>query len=150
MNPVPRWAVITTFLLSLFGLGVSIYLTITHFQPQLLVCSDNGLINCGVVTTSAQSEILGIPVAILGLVQYTAMSVLNSPWGWRAPWRIVHVGRFALAVVGLAFVLWLIAAELLIIGHICLWCTSVHVVTFALLLVLSRVTPAQLNWERAR
>ena len=27
---VPRWAVITTFVLSLIGLGLSIYLTVAH------------------------------------------------------------------------------------------------------------------------
>jgi uncharacterized membrane protein len=41
----------------------------------------------------------------------------------------------------------LIAAELLIIDHICLWCTGVHVVTFALAIVLSRILPAQLLGE---
>jgi len=28
-----RWQPLTTLLLSVFGLGVSIYLTITHFSP---------------------------------------------------------------------------------------------------------------------
>jgi uncharacterized membrane protein len=49
-------------------------------------------------------------------------------------------------VVGVLFVLWLVAAEILIIGHVCLWCTGVHVVTLALLIVLTRVTSAQLRW----
>jgi uncharacterized membrane protein len=146
VNPVPRWAVWTTFALSIFGLGVSIYLTITHFQPQLLVCSGSGVVNCAAVTTSAQSYFLGIPVAILGLAQYTAMTALNSPFGWKVPYRWVHIGRLALAGVGTAFILWLISAEILIIGHICLWCTSVHVVTLALVIILTRVSPRQLGW----
>jgi uncharacterized membrane protein len=50
-----------------------------------------------------------------------------------------------LAVAGLLFVFWLIAAEILIIGHVCLWCTGVHVVMIALVLVLTRATPAQLG-----
>jgi uncharacterized membrane protein len=53
--------------------------------------------------------------------------------------------RTALALAGLAFVLWLVAAEVLIIGHVCLWCTGVHIVMIALLLVLTRATPAQLG-----
>jgi uncharacterized membrane protein len=44
----------------------------------------------------------------------------------------------------MGFVLWLVAAELLIIDHICLWCTGVHVVTFALLLVVSRTWTGEL------
>ena len=146
---VARWAVTTTFLLSLIGLGISIYMTITHFRPMLLVCSSTGTIDCAAVTTSAQSYFLGIPVAILGLGNFVVMSALNSPWGWRARSYWIHVSRFVLAIAGMVFVLWLLSAELLIIDHICLWCTGVHVVTFALLIVLSRVCPAQLGWSRS-
>jgi uncharacterized membrane protein len=147
---VPRWAMLASLVLSLIGLGLSIYLTITHFQPQLLVCSGNGVINCAKVTTSAQSEILGIPVAILGLANYTVMTGLNTPWAWRAKARWVHLARFALIIISMCFVLWLVYAELEIIGSICLYCTGVHVTTFALLIVLMTVCPTQLGWTRSR
>ena len=149
VQPVGRWAVASTFLLSLIGLGISTYLTITHFRPMVLVCSSTGTIDCAAVTTSAQSYFLGIPVAILGLGNFVVMSVLNSPWGWRARSYWIHVARFVFAIVGMVFVLWLLSAELLIIDHICLWCTGVHAVTFALLIILSRVCPAQLGWRRS-
>jgi len=152
MEPVARWAVVSTFLLSLAGLGISAYLTLAHFDAGAvrLVCTTSGAINCEAVTTSAQSYFLGIPVALLGLVQYVAMSVLNSPWGWRRPERWVHVGRFVLASVGFFFIVWLIVAEALIIHAICLWCTAVHVITFAILVILTRVSPAQLGWVSSR
>ena len=146
---VPRWAVASSFLLSLFGLGVSIYLSVTHFDKQLLLCSTTGTFNCSAVTTSPQSYFLGVPVAFLGLGNFVVMSALTSPWAWRARSYWLHVTRFVLGIVAMAFVLWLIAAELLIINHICEWCTSVHVATFALLIVLSRVCPAQLGWTRS-
>jgi uncharacterized membrane protein len=150
VEPVPRWAVATTFALSLVGLAISTYLTVAHFGgSSILVCSDSGLVNCAEVTTSAQSYFLGIPVAVLGLGQYVVMTGLNSPWGWRRPQRWVHLARFILAGVGVLFILWLISAELLIIGHICLWCTAVHLVTIALLIVLTRVSPPQLGWAGA-
>jgi uncharacterized membrane protein len=146
----PAWAVITTFTLSLLGLGLSIYLTITHFQPHALVCSGGGAIDCLKVTTSAQSYVLGIPVAILGLCNYTVMAGLNSPWAWRSRFRWIHIARFALSIVSMCFVLWLIYAEVEIIGAICLYCTGVHIVTFALLIVLTMVSPEQLGWTRSR
>jgi len=149
LHAVPRWAVATTFVLSLIGLGLSIYLTVIHFDKQLLVCSDSGLINCSKVTTSAQSRFLGVPVAFLGLGDYLVMTVLNSPWAWRAKAYWLHVVRFVLAIVGMCFVLWLISAELLIINSICLYCTGVHIVTFAMLIVLTRVSPTQLGWSRS-
>jgi uncharacterized membrane protein len=147
---VPTWAVVTTFALSLIGLALATYLTITHFQPQDLFCSGKGFINCGAVTTSAQSRLLGIPVAFLGLGTYVVMTALNSPWGWRAKNYWIHVARFAIAIISMCFVLWLIYAELIIIDNLCLYCTGVHIVTFALLIILTRVSPAQLGWVKSR
>ena len=50
------------------------------------------------------------------------------------------------AVVGIGFVLYLIYVEVIQIGNICLWCTSVHVITFLLFALLvfaaSMGTPA--------
>ncbi len=146
VESVPRWAVVTTFVLSIIGLGFSIYLTITHFQPHALVCADTGTINCAKVTTSAQSYFLGIPVAVLGLFNFVVMVALTSPWAWRAKKYWLHVARFAFTVAGMGFVLWLIYAEIMLIGNICLYCTGVHIVTFAQLIVLTRVTPTQLGW----
>jgi uncharacterized membrane protein len=144
---VPRGAQLTTLLLSLAGLGVSSYLTFTHFAgKQFLACSATGTVDCAAVTTSAQSYFLGVPVAVLGLAQYAVMTALTTPWAWRSRLYALHVARFALAGVAMAFVLWLLGAELLIIDHICLWCTAVHVITFALLVVLTRIAPVQLGW----
>ena len=127
------WLQLTTFALALAGLGVSIYLTIAHFtESTLLGCSESGLVNCTKVTTSAQSYVFGIPVAVLGLAFYLFLAAIMSPWAWRAARREVHLLRLASLVVGIGFVLYLIYAELIIIGSICLYCTSVHVITFVL------------------
>jgi uncharacterized membrane protein len=132
---------LTTFALALAGLGVSIYLTIAHFSDTALAgCKETtGAINCTKVTTSPQSYvaitgsgILHLPVAVLGLGFYLTAVVLMSPWAWRAPWRWLHMARLASLVVGVGFVLYLLYAELFTIGSICLYCTSVHVITFVL------------------
>jgi uncharacterized membrane protein len=147
---VPKWAVITTFALSVIGLGLSIYLTIGHYEgSHFLACSDTGLVNCAKVTTSAQSHFLGVPVALLGLANFTVLCVLNSPWAWRARAYWLHVVRFVLVLGSMCFVLWLVSAELLIIDNICLYCTGVHVVTFALFAIMMRVGPTQLGWARS-
>jgi uncharacterized membrane protein len=133
-SAVPLWMQITTFALALAGLGVSIYLTIAHFTESTLAgCSEKaGLVNCTKVTTSAQSWVFGIPVAVLGLAFFVAAVALMSPWAWRSARREVHLVRIASLVVGVGFVLYLLYAELFIIGSICLYCTSVHVITFVL------------------
>ena len=128
------------------GLGISIYLTIAHFVgTQALACSDNGAINCAKVTTSPESVILGIPVAVLGLAFYLAAVPLYSPWSWKSTDRRVHILRLVAICSGMVFVLWLIAAELLIIGAICLWCTGVHLVTFTLFVITLRAVPPMLD-----
>jgi uncharacterized membrane protein len=128
----------TTWLLALFGFGVSIYLTITHYDTHITIaCSDNGLVNCEKVTTSAQSMVFGIfPVAVLGLAFYTFMVAINSPLGWRFSQPLVRWARLGSVIVGMGFVLYLVYAEVIQIGNICLWCTSVHVVTFLMFALL--------------
>ncbi len=127
------WLQIATFVLALAGLGVSIYLTIAHFTESTLAgCSESGLVNCTKVTTSPQSYVFGIPVAVLGLAFYVFAVAIMSPWAWRATRREIHLLRIASLVVGIGFVLYLIYAELFLIGSICLYCTSVHALTFLL------------------
>jgi uncharacterized membrane protein len=131
----PRWLQITTLVLSVAGLGVSIYLTIAHYTSSaILACSDNGLINCAKVTTSPESIVFGVfPVAVLGLAFYVFMVAVNTPWGWRAAGLpVIRWARLGSVIVGIGFVLYLVYTEVITLGNICLWCTSVHVITFLL------------------
>jgi uncharacterized membrane protein len=132
------WLQLTTFVLALAGLGVSTYLTIAHFtQATLAGCSEtSGLVDCTKVTTSAQSYVFGIPVAVLGLAFYVFAVAIMSPWAWRAQRREIHLVRILAMVAGIGFVLYLLYAELFIIGNICLYCTSVHVITFVLFVLV--------------
>jgi uncharacterized membrane protein len=150
IGPVP----LATFVLSLYALGASIYLTITHFDTHItLACSDKGLVNCAEVTTSSQSMVFGvIPVAVIGLAYYVFMVALNSPWVWRLQQtgsdqvaKILRYTRIGAIVAGMGFVLYLVFAELIQIGAICLWCTSVHVATFlifALIVFYTSLSPS--------
>jgi uncharacterized membrane protein len=130
----PLWLQITTLVLSLVGLGVSVYLTITHYDTAVtLVCSDKGLVNCAKVTSSPESMVFGIfPVAVLGLAFYVFMVAVNTPWAWRAKLPAIRWARLASVIIGIVFVLYLVYTEVVTLGNICLWCTSVHVITFLL------------------
>jgi uncharacterized membrane protein len=135
----------------LIGLALSTYLTITHFRPADLFCTENGVHSIApLVTNSGESRFIGIPVAFLGLGTYVVMTVLNSPWMWRAKNYWIHVASYVLSIISMCFVLWLITAELLIITSLCLYCTGVHIVTFALFIVLTQVSLPQLGWVRSR
>jgi uncharacterized membrane protein len=123
--------------LSALGLLVAGYLTIEHYTASTtLACPETGVVNCQKVTTSAQSAVLGIPVALLGLMFFVVMLVACLPPVWRMTQPAVRWGRLAFAGVGVAFVVYLVYAELFILDAICLWCTAVHVLTVALFAVL--------------
>ena len=139
---LPRWVVPVTLGSSIGGLAVSTYLTIAHFtSPEIIACSSSGTINCEQVTTSAQSTFVGVPVAILGLVFFAAMIVLDLPAMWRSERRGIHLARLAASVAGIGFALWLVYAELFIIRAICLWCTVAHVLAFVLFAAIAMTVP---------
>jgi uncharacterized membrane protein len=145
VNRAPAWAAPVSLALALGSVVVATYLTIAHYTtPEVLACSSSGTVNCEAVTTSAQSTFLGISVALLGLLWSIAMVVLCLPAAWRSENRLVHLARLLAAIGGVGFVLWLVYAELFIIGAICLWCTVVHVLAFALFVVVAISTPALL------
>lgn len=139
--PALRWQPIVTLLLSIYGLGTSIYLTITHFEPKALACVTTSTFNCEKVTQSPQSEIFGIPVAMLGLAFFVPMLVLCLPAAWRSAQRWVHLARLILSITGVGMIIYLISAELFVIKAICLWCSSVHIATLLLFIIIATASP---------
>jgi len=101
---------------------------------------------CVVVQSSPYAWVFGIPVAVLGLAFFAFMVVINSPQAWRAKNPLIHRLRLASVVVGMLFVLYLIYNELIRIGQVCPYCTSVHIITFVLfaLIVYQATAPAKL------
>ena len=131
--PTPWWPALSGIVLSLMGLGVATYLTIQHFDQKIvLACPTSGLINCEKVTQSSYSKIAGVPVAVLGLAFFVVMLILQLPAMWRSVDRRIRLARLGWAVAGVGTALWLVYAELFKIDNICLWCTSVHILSLIL------------------
>ncbi|UWZ53110.1 vitamin K epoxide reductase family protein [Dactylosporangium aurantiacum] len=131
---VQRWVPPVSLVLSVLGLALSLYLTIEHYSSSTtLACPDTGALNCLKVTTSAQSTVFGVPVAVLGLLYFAVMIVLSLLW--RSTRRDVRLARLASSAVGVLFVVWLVFAELFTLDAICLWCTGVHVLAVGLFAV---------------
>jgi uncharacterized membrane protein len=135
----PLWLQLTTFVLSIAGLGVSVYMTIEHFTGNAtLACSTNSVVNCEAVTTSPESMVFGVfPVAVLGLAFFVVMVAITSPWAWRSARREIALVRLGSVIVGVGFIIYLIYVELFQVGFICLECTSVHVITFLLFALIA-------------
>jgi uncharacterized membrane protein len=127
------WVVFATLAAAVLGLLDAAYLTFEHYSASTtLACSDTGAINCLKVTTSSYSKVAGVPVALLGLLFFVAMTALCLPVAWRSANRNLRRVRLAAAAVGMLSVIYLVWVELFKVDAICLWCTGVHVLTFVL------------------
>lgn len=134
---VPSWVPASSLVLSAGGAAVSGYLTYEHYNSSSsLACPENSTFNCLKVTTSEWSTLVGIPVALLGLVFFVAMAVWCLPAVWRMDDAWVRRGRVVAAVVGVGFALYLIWAELFRVDSICVWCSAAHAISVALLFVV--------------
>jgi uncharacterized membrane protein len=130
---VANW--VPSFVITLVGLAVSIYLTVEHYSASTtLACPETGVINCAKVTQSSWSKIGPVPLALLGAIYFAGMVVLCLPQAWRMA-RLDRL-RVAGAALGVVMALYLVWVELFRLDAICLWCTVVHVATLALLMTV--------------
>jgi uncharacterized membrane protein len=107
--------------LALLGLAISAYLTWVHYAGIEPVCT--GISDCERVQSSEYAELVGIPVALLGVAGYAAL--LGSLW--------VRVELTALlSYFALAFSAYLTWAELFRIDAICQWCVVSALTTLAI------------------
>jgi uncharacterized membrane protein len=135
--PVPPvWYQAVAWFLTLAGLGISVYLTITHYDQGALVCSATSTVDCHAVTTSEYSELLGIPMPLFGLAFFVGFGALITPWALRSPWPPLRWGRLAAVSVGVLFVVYLVTVELAVLHKICLWCSGVHAITILLFVLV--------------
>jgi uncharacterized membrane protein len=131
------WAMLGLLVL---GIGISGYLTWTHFADVPIICSADG--GCDKVNKSSYAYFppeWGVPVAIIGLVGYIG---LLGMWAGRTllpAWRgKIDVAVFVATLVGVIFSGYLTAMELFVIHAICWWCVGsalVITVLFALSVV---------------
>ncbi len=127
------------------GLAVSGYLTLLHYDSDVpLVCAHGSFVNCASVLTSPSAMVLGIPVALAGVAWFAgalALALLSlraaipgvRGQGGESPW--LRSGALAWTLIGVASVLWLVYQELGVVGRICVWCTVVHAIVLAMLVL---------------
>jgi len=117
--------------LALAGAAIAGYLTYTHFEGTSPVCLTSG---CEVVQNSRWSELLGIPIALLGLLAY--LSIFASTLA-RHPLARMYAAAAALAALG--FNIYLLYIQAYEIGRYCTWCVSNEIVSAVL-------TPVAFAW----
>jgi len=123
--------------LAMAGMGVAAYLTYSHYADQLIACA--GLGGCATVQNSEYSTIIGIPVAVLGMLFSAGLLALVLARLARLPlteeWA--PLAAFSMTLAGVAFAAYLTYIELFVVEAICIWCASfAAIVTVAWLITL--------------
>jgi uncharacterized membrane protein len=117
--------------LAVVGLLISAYLTWVHYAGVAPVCV-GGSGGCETVQSSSYATILGVPVAVVGLVGYSGLLLsasLRDEVG-------IYLG-FLVALVGALFSAYLTYLELFVIHAICEWCVASAAVIVAALICTS-------------
>ncbi|MGH7903675.1 MAG: vitamin K epoxide reductase family protein [Candidatus Dormibacteraceae bacterium] len=128
------------------GMAIAAYLTVVHYAHIPLACSVTGVVNCAEVTQSSYSVMPGtsVPVTVPGMIWFAVsgllagLAVRATANGRREPRRL-RGAHLAWSLAGLAAVLYLVYAEVVVIHRICEWCTAVHaLILITVLLSLAR------------
>lgn len=122
--------------LAVAGMVVSSVSLQHHFATsKTQYCDFGNTFNCDIVNRSAYSTVLGIPVALIGLVGYGVVLLLATLYRERdeTPLRIL-----AGTAAGLAFALYLTYIEARVLGVWCILCLT-SLAMISLLTILSGV-----------
>jgi len=106
-----------SILLAVAGLGIAGYLTTVHYAGGEPVCAIAH--GCATVQKSHYAQLLGVPVALLGLLGYVGILAALARDG--------EQGRTAaafLSLAGFGFSAWLTYVEVARLDAICIWCVA--------------------------
>ena len=118
--------------LCVLGLIVSGYLAWTHFVGADPYCG--GAHSCADVQNSASSEVVGIPVSVIGMIGY-ALLLASSLLRGRVDPEIdlyLPVLSFGAALIGVLYSAYLTYLEAAVIGAWCYWCVASAIIITAI------------------
>jgi len=114
--------------LALVGVYLAVRALQIHYSTGVTPCSINDVWDCGIVNRGPYSVIFGVPVALIGIVGYTLLFVIEALKKWRL---------MAVAAVGaLGFSLYLTHIEASILQVWCEYCVG-SLITISLITLLA-------------
>ena len=121
-------------ILAVCGIAVSSVSLQHHYATSKTSFCDIGeAFNCDIVNRSEYSTLLGIPVALIGMLGYAALAGLATVYRARLETPALLFGG---AAAGLAFALYLTYIEAHVLGVYCILCLS----SLSLITVTTMVT----------
>jgi len=129
--------------LAICGIAVSSLSLQHHYATsKTAYCEIGETFNCDIVNRSEYSSILGIPVALIGMLGYAAIVGMATVYRER---RETPTILFAAATGGLAFALYLTYVEARVLGVWCILC-----LTSLILIATTAVLSSVIWWNRGR
>jgi len=126
------------------GIGICLYLYSLHVALLLgeiksgPLCGADGGLGCQSVASSPYSSLFGLPLAAWGAVFYSALVLLGlgGVIFWRDSGRVFLRWALCLAVLGLAFDLYLSYIMFFRIQAVCWLCATTYAINFVIILML--------------
>jgi len=114
----------TSATLATAGAAIACYLLYVRSTGGTLACVTGG---CDTVQHSSYSELLGVPVAALGLAGFLGLLGAALVRG-----EVARLTQATLALAGFFFGVYLLYVQLLVIDAICQWCVASDLLTTAI------------------
>jgi uncharacterized membrane protein len=126
------WLDRVQLLLLVAGIGIASYLTYVKLFDVKPYCAGVG--NCEAVQSSPYAELVGVPVAIWGLLSYLGLLALFlvKRLDWQGWGHLARQATFLATLVGVMYSAYLTYLELFVIYEICPWCVASAIVMTAL------------------
>lgn len=139
---------IVFLVVSAIGFIDATYLMVMHYIGNIPPCTIHG---CEIVLTSAQSRIVGIPVALLGSLYYVILLILSIAFLDSKKIAFIKCASYC-TVIGFIASLYFVYLQLFVIKAICQYCmisagasTTLFVLGMYILTHTRGVTPARVS-----
>ena len=125
MHQKHKYDIIT--LLALLGMGVSLYLSITHYLGFAVPCDLTH--GCETVLNSKYSVFLNVPLAVWGVAYFTGVIFASLMSNHYAVWRKILTGLLA---VGALSSLVFLSLQFFVIKKVCQYCFTTDLLSILL------------------
>lgn len=130
-----KYILFILLILAIAGTADSVYLTFVHYGSIIPPCPAHGIfIDCGKVLGSKYSVVLGIPLALFGVIHYSILAsvILSAIITKKKLWRLLTVIQTSIGVLVSIYLMYL---QLVVIGSICLYCTLSAMISLTLFIL---------------
>jgi vitamin-K-epoxide reductase (warfarin-sensitive) len=145
MSNAARRVLVVIAVLAVAGMAVSSLSLYHHYgTSKTSFCDIGENFNCDIVNRSTYSTVLGIPVALIGILGYLALLGLATLYRDNAETPMLLL---VASVGGLGFALYLTYVEKFILATWCILCLSSLTVIFLIMALSSYVFAASMRRE---